>query len=155
MAFCCSPNSVSSAKPSCPARDERETTGNTTLIDLEVTPRVEVLADWREAPLGPELADSPPVDVAAGEETGGALATQIPTPASTAPTTATVRSWVERGRRTKWPHERATPARGFQRPRALIPVGTVPWPVGRDGAAHQSPGRRPVRRGTAQRRPSG
>ncbi len=94
-----------------------------------------MLAAWSEAAVGPPPADSPPAGVAAGDVADGASATHTPAPTSTAPTTTTVRSWVDRGRRTKWPHERATPASGFQRRRALIAVSTVPWPVGRERAA--------------------
>jgi hypothetical protein len=81
-----------------------------------LTPRLDVLAELTG--LGPELLDPP--DPAVDEEPvlealDGAVATQATAAISTAPTTATVRIWVERGRRTKWPQDRATLARGFQR----------------------------------------
>ena len=44
MALVCSPNSASWAKPSLPASELRDTTGNTTLMVWSVTPRDEVLA---------------------------------------------------------------------------------------------------------------
>jgi hypothetical protein len=56
MALVCSPNSTSEAKPSCPAREPRDTTGKTTLMLVAVTPRLEVLAELTgdgDAPLGP------------------------------------------------------------------------------------------------------
>ena len=56
-----------------------------------------------------------PADAVPDDEPEGALATQTTAPTRTAPTTTSVRTWVERERRVKWPHDRATPARGFQR----------------------------------------
>src|SRR5512135_468959 len=44
IAFVCSVNSTSPANPSCDDSACRFTTGNTTLMDLAVTPRVLVLA---------------------------------------------------------------------------------------------------------------
>jgi hypothetical protein len=87
-----------------------------------LTPRLEVLAELTG--LGPEPPDPPddPVDELAVldafdalEALDGAVATQATAATSTATTTATVRIWVERERRTKWPQDRDTAARGFQR----------------------------------------
>src|SRR5580658_10395755 len=44
MAFVCSPNSASSANPTCPANELSDTTGKTTLMLDRVTPLDEVLA---------------------------------------------------------------------------------------------------------------
>src|SRR5580658_6934768 len=55
MAFFCSPNSASSANPTCPANELSDTTGKTTLILDLLTPRDEVLAVRTEL--------SAPVDV--------------------------------------------------------------------------------------------
>ncbi len=54
---------------------------------------------------------TPPADVL-----DGAVATHVTRPISTTPTMARVRIWVDRERRTKWPHDRVTPFSGFQRP---------------------------------------
>jgi hypothetical protein len=84
-----------------------------------VTPRVEVLAvltaDGEEPELVPVEVGAVPADAAPVDVLDGAVATQATVPTRTAPTRTTVRIWVERERRRKWPHDRATPARGFQR----------------------------------------
>ncbi len=103
MALVCSPNSTSAANPSLPASELRATTGKTTLMVCLVTPRDEVLAELTGlGPAGPPL---PPVGctwVAPGaEEADGDVATHTVVPTMTAPTSTTVRIWVERGRRTK------------------------------------------------------
>src|SRR5581483_6487747 len=113
-------NSTSPAKPSWPERLLRFTTGNTTLIDFALTPRVLVLAwstgvpaapsavraatSWGPEPAGAEtlgrLADPErpggPVGVL-----GGALATYATRPPTVPSATATVRSCMARGRRRK------------------------------------------------------
>jgi hypothetical protein len=68
-----------------------------------VTPRLEVLAELTglgEEPEGPP-ADGPSADAEEAEEPDGEVATQTAVPAMTAPTSSTVRIWIERGRRMK------------------------------------------------------
>jgi len=68
-----------------------------------VTPRFEVLAELTglgEEPAGPPV-DAAGADAEGAEEPDGEVATQTVVPAITAPTSTTVRIWVERGRRTK------------------------------------------------------
>ncbi len=82
-------------------------------------PRVEVLAALTGT--APELPVVGVVVVADPELTlAGAVATQTTTPTTTTATIPTVRSWVARERRTKCPHDRASPAKGFQRVDRLI-----------------------------------
>jgi hypothetical protein len=84
------------------------------------TPRLDVLAELTE--LGPDPPEAPcavtVVEVA--EVLDGAWATQSTSPTTTTPTSTNVRIWVERGRRTKWPHDRPILANGFQLDGPLI-----------------------------------
>ncbi len=70
------PNSVSPAKPKFDASDVRFDTGNTTLIELEVTPRVLVDASSTPTPLGPPRPR--PLDVP--ELPVGAVVPDVPEP---------------------------------------------------------------------------
>src|SRR5271166_462132 len=104
MASACWPYSTSWAKPNLPARELRATTGKTTLIALADTPRDEVLA--RSTGTGPATDPAPeePFGLVAlvalfGEALVGAEATHTEVPIRTAPTIATVRTCVPRGRR--------------------------------------------------------
>jgi hypothetical protein len=62
-----------------------------------------------------EAVAAEPEDVLEGD-----VASHTATPATTAPISTMVRSWVRLGRRTKWPHERDRAAKGFQREPPLI-----------------------------------
>ncbi len=101
MALVCSPYSASLANPILPASEVSATTGSTRLMVCWVTPREDVLA-WPTG-VGPEPVepDDPSPDAAAVGVLEGAAATQATAPTTMAPTMASVRSWVERGRRTK------------------------------------------------------
>ena len=64
------------------------------------------------------------------------MAIQATVAHQTTATSSTVRIRVAGGRRTKWPHDRATPASGFQRPAAHArprPIGTRIGPHPRGG----------------------
>ena len=104
----------------------------------EVTPRVELLA-WptgtADVPVAP-AADRPPVDVATVEELGGAVTTQVAVPMTTAARMTRVRTWVGRERRTKWPHDLATPPNGFQR---LDPLMRTRGGCDAGGGEHRPP----------------
>ena len=106
MALVCSPNSGSSAKPSWPASELRDTTGNTTLMVLPTIPRVDVLAlltgdGWAV----PELPVDP-VGAAVVDDADGVEVPQAATHTRSAPITIVKPRRVRRERPPapgRWP----------------------------------------------------
>src|ERR1700683_386284 len=117
MAGICSLYSLSSAKPSLPARLLTATTGKTTLMDVLETPRSLVLA-WLTGVDEDEDVEArstgtaapalpPPPGVPAGASTSQAMS-----PTTMATTISTVRSCMPRGRRRRRRHDRPIGAQG-------------------------------------------
>src|SRR5271156_3160134 len=115
IAGTCSLYSLSSAKPSLPARLFMATTGKTTLMVVGVTPRLLVLACVTGVALvldeatsaAPALPDPPGVPV-------GARTSQATSPTTMAMMMSAVRTCVARGRRRMRRHDRPNGARGWK-----------------------------------------
>ncbi len=124
IAFSCSPNSASSAKPSFPASELSETTGKTTLISFDVTPRLEVLAELTDvSPEEDELVPDPTAAEAELDELG-AVPTHTAVPATTAVTTATVRIRTASGRQANRCQVRTGHAVSRRSPSAMPQTGS-------------------------------
>ena len=111
IAFVCSPYSTSVAKPSFPASELRFTIGNTTLMEVAVTPRVLVLAfdtgvGWVAATAAP-AAPAPPGTLE------GARSIHRTRPTITATISRMVRTCTARDRRRNRRHDRPNGASGL------------------------------------------